>query len=218
MQHGDLSLKQRVDQALAWEPSIDAAHIGVTAKDGVVTLAGFVHSYAEKVAAEQAARRVKGVQAIAQELEVRLPGNQQRADDEIAARALDILRWDTTVPDDAVTVKVEHGVVTLGGKVPWHYQRRRAQELVNRLSGVTNVVNLIQIRLAPEPHNLRHQIAEALHRAAALDAERISVEVEGGTVKLGGKVRSWAERITAEDVAWAAPGVQKVDDRITIAP
>ena len=132
----DSRLQSRVEDALGWEPSVDAAHIGVTAQDGVVTLSGFVGSLAEKVAAEQAARRVKGVRAIAEEIEVRLPSAQKRSDDEIARRVLDILDWDLTIPDAAVTVKVENGIVTLGGEVGWHYQRARAEELANRLSGV----------------------------------------------------------------------------------
>jgi osmotically-inducible protein OsmY len=212
----DSRLQSRVEDALGWEPSVDAAHIGVTAQDGVVTLSGFVGSLAEKVAAEQAARRVKGVRAIAEEIEVRLPSAQKRSDDEIARRVLDILDWDLTIPDAAVTVKVENGIVTLGGEVGWHYQRARAEELVNRLSGVINIVNAIRIGNRLEPHDLRRKIAAALQRSAALGADQITVAVDGGQVTLGGTVRSWAERTIAEDVAWAAPGVMKVTDRIAV--
>ena len=136
----DQILQQRVEDALAWEPRVDAAHVGITAQDGVVTLSGFVSSYAQKIAVERATHTVKGVRAIAQEIEVRLPSDQKRSDDEIARRMLDILLWDETVPDHAVMVKVEHGVITLDGEVRWQFQRVRAENLAYRLGGVVQVL------------------------------------------------------------------------------
>lgn len=214
----DKVLRQRVEDALDWEPRVDAAHVGVTAQDGVVTLSGFVGSYAQKVAAEKATHGVKGVRAIAQEIEVRLPSDQKRSDDEIARRMLDILLWDVTVPDDAVTVKVEHGVVTLGGEVRWQFQRARAENLAYRLGGVVNVVNYIRLHTVAKPQDLHRKIETALHRSAAFDANQIRVSVDGGKVTLAGTAHSWAERAAAEGAVWAASGVTEVEDQIVVRP
>lgn len=214
----DKALQQMVEDALAWEPSVDAAHIGVTAQDGVVTLSGFVGSYAQKIAAEKAVRRVKSVRAIAEEIEVRLPSDQKRSDDEIAHRMLDILRWDVTVPDDAVTVMVRHGVITLEGEVRWQFQRARAENLAFRLGGVVGVSNHIRLHPVAEPEDLHRKIKDALHRSAAFDAHRITVGIDGGKVTLSGTVNSWAERSAAEGAVWAAPGVTQVEDRIIVEP
>lgn len=214
----DKTLQKLVEDALAWEPSVEAAHIGVAAQGGVVTLSGFVGSYAQKVAAERAVRGVKGVRAIAQEIEVRLPSDQKRSDDEIARRMLDILRWDVTVPDEAVTVKVERGVVTLEGSVQWQFQRARAENLAHRLSGVVGVINRIRLEPEPAPEDLHRKIEGALRRAATLDASRITVGIHDGKVTLAGTVHSWAERAAAEGAVWAAPGVTQVEDRITVRP
>lgn len=212
----DKLLQRMVQDALAWEPSVDASHIGVTARDGVVTLSGSVESYAQKVAAERAAKRVRGVHAIAQEIESRLPSDKKHSDDEIAKRALDILRWDTTVPDERISVKVEHGVVTLTGEVPWQYQRARAESLVHRLGGVLGVIDDIRVKPAVAPRDVHRKIENALRRSAELDAARVTVDVDGGKVILGGMVRSRAERQAAEHAAWAAPGVTQVEDRIAV--
>jgi osmotically-inducible protein OsmY len=214
----DLQLRQDILDELEFEPSVNAAHIGVTANRGVVTLTGFVMSYAEKTAAERAARRVKGVKAIAEEIEVRLPSDTKRADDEVAARAVDILRWHVGFPADRIKVTVEKGVVTLTGEVDWQFQKADADQAVHRLSGVVDVLN--QIRVASPVHavEVKEKIEKAFERSAELEASRIKVETDGGRVILTGKVHAWYERDIAERAAWSAPGVTEVQDRITIEP
>jgi len=213
----DRKLQQRVLDELEWEASVDAAHIGVAAMDGVVTLTGHVPTYAEKLAAEQAVRRVLGVKAIAQEIEVRLPSQPKTADDEVAHRAVQILDWDTSVPQGAVSAKVEKGWVTLTGEVDWQFQRAAAERAVQKLSGVTGVSNQLRVKARPRPADVRRRIEEAFRRDAVLEAGGVAVGVaEDGRVELGGKVRSWREREAAERAAWSAPGVTAVEDRIAV--
>jgi len=214
----DLQLRQDVLDELEFEPSVNAAHIGVTANHGVITLTGFVTSYAEKTMAERAARRVKGVKAIAEEIEVRLPSDTKRADDEIAARAVDILRWQVGVPADRIKVKVEKGVVSLTGEVEWQFQKTEADHVVHKLSGVADVVNQIRVASPVHAFEVKEKIEKALQRSAELEASRITVETEGGRVILKGRVRAWYERDIAERAAWSAPGVTEVQDRLTIEP
>ncbi|HEX2939914.1 MAG TPA: BON domain-containing protein [Rhodopila sp.] len=218
----DITLQAMVMDELAFEPSVDAAHIGVSAKNGVITLTGFVNSYTARAAAEQAASRVRGVQAIAQEIEVRLPNDQKHADDEIAERALRILAWDIEVPEKRIQVTVSHGVVTLSGEVDHYFQRAAAESDVRRLGGVLGVIN--RIRLSPEAVSIsrsgivRQKIEDALRRSADVEASRIDVQVEGGTVSLEGAVRSWSERSLVRSAAWSAPGVTEVRDHLRIVP
>jgi osmotically-inducible protein OsmY len=212
----DLELRQDVLDELEFEPSVNAAHIGVVANKGVVTLTGFVTSYAEKAATERAARRVKGVKAIAEEIEVRLPSDTKRADDEIAARAVDILKWQVGLPADRITVKVEKGIVTLTGDVEWHFQRADAEHVVHKLSGVIDVVNQIRVAAPLRAADVKEKIQKALQRSAEVEASRITVQTEGGRVVLSGKVRAWYERDIAERAAWSAPGVTEVQDHLTI--
>ena len=214
----DLQLRQNVLDELEFEPSINAAHIGVTANKGVVTLSGFVTSYAEKASAERAARRVKGVKAIAEEIEVRLPSHTKRADDEIAARAVDILKWQVGLPAEHIRVKVEKGVVTLTGEVDWQFQKTDADHVVHKLSGVIDVLNQIRVSSPVQAVEVKEKIEKALQRSAELEASRITVETEGGRVILKGRVRAWYERDIAERAAWSAPGVTEVLDRLTIEP
>jgi osmotically-inducible protein OsmY len=214
----DLQLRQDVLDELEFEPSVNAAHIGVTANNGVVTLTGFVTSYAEKTAAERAARRVKGVKAIAEEIEVRLPSDTKRADDEIAARAVDILKWQVGVPADRIAVKVERGVVTLDGAVDWQFQKTEADQVVHKLSGVVDVVNQIRVAAPVQAHEVKEKLEKALQRSAEVEASRITVETEGGKVILNGRVKAWYERDIAERAAWSAPGVTEVQNRIAIEP
>ena len=214
----DLTLRQTVLDELEFEPSVDAAHIGVAVKDGVVTLSGHVSSYAEKVAAERAVRRVKGVQAIAQDIDVRYPEDQKTADDEIALLALNILRWSSVVPSGSVLVKVQDGWVTLSGQVNWQYQRSAAESQIRRLSGVKGVLNSIAIKPRVQPTDIRRKIEEALKRNAEIQAQTIRISVEdGGRVGLEGNVHDWRERQVAENAAWSVPGVVRVDDRLHIA-
>ena len=214
----DLQLREDVLDELEFEPSVNAAHIGVTANHGVVTPTGFVTSYAEKTAAERAARRVKGVKAIAEEIEVRLPSDTKRADDEIAARAVDILKWQVGVPTNRIRVKVEKRVVTLPGEVDWQFQKTEADHVVHKLSGVVDVVKQIRVTSPVHAFEVKEKIEKALQRSAELEASRITVETEGGRVILKGKVHAWYEREIAERAAWSAPGVTEVHDRLTIEP
>jgi osmotically-inducible protein OsmY len=212
-------LRQDVLDELDFEPSINAAHIGVGVNAGVVTLSGFVSSYREKLAAERAARRVKGVKAIAEGIEVRLPSDKKTADDEIAGRAVDILKWRVGFPADRISVKVEKGLVSLTGEVDWQFQKTEAEAAVHHLTGIVGVVNLIQVRSTLHDTEVKEKIQNALRRSAELDASRITVQAEGGgKVVLGGKVHAWYERDLAEQAAWAAPGVTAVVDRILIEP
>jgi osmotically-inducible protein OsmY len=212
----DLELRQDVLDELEFEPSVNAAHIGVMANKGVVTLTGSVTSYAEKAAAERAARRVKGVKAIAEEIEVRLPSDTKRSDDEIAARALDILKWQVGLPADRIKVKVEKGIVTLTGEVDWQYQKTDAQYGVHKLTGVIDVVNQILVAAPVRASEVKQKIQKALERSADVEASRITVQTEGGKVVLSGKVRAWYERDIAERAAWSAPGVTEVQDHLVV--
>ena len=212
----ELKLQQRVIDELEFEPAVNAAHIGVSVRGGVVTLTGHVESFAEKFAAERAARRVKGVTGVAQEIEVRLAEDKKTADDEIAQRAVKLLEWDVAVPSDAIAVKVEHGIVTLAGTVDWGFQRAEAEYDVRKLGGVKGVVNLIAIRPKVRAEEVRSRLNAAFERNADLEAKHLTIDVIDGKVVLAGEVASWAEREAAERAAWSVPGVTAVDDRIAI--
>jgi osmotically-inducible protein OsmY len=214
----DHQLRQDVIDELDFEPSVSAAHIGVGAHAGVITLTGFVSSYAEKLAAERAARRVKGVKALAEQIEIRLPSHKRVADDEIAGRAVDILKWRVGFPANRIAVKVENGIVTLSGDVDWRFQKSEAEAAVHNLSGVAGVENLIRVNAAVPVIEVKEKIQKALHRNADLDASRITVQSDGGKVVLGGKVHAWYQRDIAERAAWSAPGVIEVQDHIQIEP
>jgi osmotically-inducible protein OsmY len=213
----DIEIRQDVLDELEFEPSVNAANIGVTVERGVATLSGHVGSYAEKLAAEKAVRRVKGVQAIAEEIEVRYPGDKQTADDEIARRALSILRWSIGIPADSVMVKVQGGWITLSGEVEWDYQRHSAETSVRRLSGVVGVVNSITIKPKLQTVDVKRKIEDALKRSAEVQAQKISVLVQdGGKITLEGRVHDWQERTAVERAAWSVPGVVKVEDHLRI--
>ena len=211
----DQRLKQAVLDELQWEPSINAAHIGVAAKNGVVTLMGHVENFAEKSAAEKAARRVNEVRAVAEEIEVRLPFNVKHGDEEIAAAAVDRLRWDASVPSGAVKARVEKGWVTLSGEVDWRYQQDAALSDVRGLWGVIGVSNDIAVKPRPDTSAIRDKIMVALDRSW-LDPATINVTAQGGKVKLTGKVNSWYERDEANSAAWAAPGATSVENNISV--
>lgn len=212
----DSQLQRDVLEELRWEPKVDAAHIGVTAKNGVVTLTGSVPNYSQKLAAEGAARRVAGVKAIAEEIEVKFVGDSPTSDPEIAQRIVNMLKWDVDVPDD-IQVKVEQGRVTLTGEVDWHFQKAAAAKQAGRVAGVRSVTNLIAMKPKVSPADIRQRIMSAFNRSSALDANALDISVEGGTVKLSGSVRGWNERRIAENAAWAVPGVTKVKDDIVLA-
>lgn len=211
----DKQLKQAVLDELNWEPSVNAAHIGVTAKDGVVALMGHVESYWEKFAAEKAARRVKDVKAVVEELEVRLAFGVKHGDEEIAASAVDRLAWDGSVPRNAVKVGVEKGWVTLTGEVDWHYQQDAATDDVRGLWGVVGVSNRVTIKPKPDTSKIKDKILLAFDRSR-FDPATIHVSAEGGRVTLTGTVENWHERDEATSTAWAAPGTTSVVNNLAI--
>jgi len=212
----DQSVKNAVLDELKWEPSVNAAHIGVTARDGVVTLTGHVEKFAEKSAAEKATRRVNEVKAVAEEIEVRLPFSVKHGDDEIAAAAADRLKWDSSIPSGAVKVKVEKGWVTLTGQIEWHYQAEAAVSAIRGLWGVTGVSNEITVKSKPDTSAIRESIIKALDRSW-FDPANIDVTARDGNVKLTGKVNFWYERDEAGSAAWAAPGTTSVENNISIS-
>jgi osmotically-inducible protein OsmY len=215
--NNDHKLKTDVLAELAWEPSVTADHIGVTAKDGVVTLTGHVSTYWQKHAAEAAAGRVQGVKALAEEIEIRLPIHFKRADDEIAAAALSRLFWDSSIPTDTVKVKVEKGYVTLTGQVDWYYQLESAASMIRSLGGVTGVSNQLSIKVRPNTATISDDITHALHRSWFFDENNIKVSAEGGKVRLTGTVDSWSDRQTAASTAWAAPGTTSVENDLRVS-
>jgi osmotically-inducible protein OsmY len=214
----DDEIQQEVLAELAWDARVQPNEIGVTVQDGVVTLTGRVDSFVKKWAAEQAAHRVRGVVAVANDLEIRLPTSDERTDADIAAAALQALEWDALVPVEKLEVTVTNGWVTLSGELEWQFQRTDAERVVRRLAGVRGVSNLIKVtpRVKPAPGELKSKIEDALVRSAETDADRIEVQVDGHKVTLKGTVRSWAERKEAERAAWSAPGVASVDDQIVV--
>lgn len=212
----DKQLQQSVTDELAFEPSVTSAHIGVTAKDGVVTLSGHVPSYWEKRCAETAASRVKGVKAVVEEITVQLFGGNLWTDEKIAARALENLASDGSVPKDQVRLAVEKGWVTLTGEVDWNYQRSAAVRDVNRMNSVVGITNEIQIKPHVQAHEVREKIEKALERIAPFDAADISIKTDGGKVTLGGNVRNWYERDLVETAVWSVPGVTQVQDKIAL--
>ncbi len=212
----DLELKQDVQDELKWEPSINATDIGIIVKDGIVTLTGTLNTYAEKIAAEKATKRVSGVKAVVEKIEIKILGSDKRADVDIAKTALDRLMWDTSIPKEAVMVKVENGWITLEGKVDWNFQKEAAKNAVQNLYGVRGVTNLIDTKSPIQPFQIKESIKKTFERNAILDAVKIEVKTEGHKVTLSGSVQSWDEKKQAEEAAWAAPGVWDVQDNLQI--
>jgi len=210
----DEEIEDHVFAELNWDAQVQPNEIGVIVKDGVVTLTGWVDSYLKKWSAEEAALRVSGVKAVANEIEVRLA--TERTDPDIAAAATHALEWDAGVPPEKVQVTISKGWVTLKGEVEWQYQRDEAEKVVRRLAGVKGVTNLIIVKPRVKADELKKKIEDALVRNAGLDAERISVEIQGTKAILKGTVRAWAEKKEAERVAWAAPGITEGENRIMI--
>jgi osmotically-inducible protein OsmY len=211
----DSELRQDVERELEWDPSIDARNIAVAVKNGVVTLTGRVPTYSDKWRAESIAKRVSGVTAIADDLEVKLA--MERTDADIAEAATTAIKMDGRVPPDSIKVIVSHGWITLEGKVPYYYQKSAAESDVRYLTGVRGVTNAIAVAPSVSPVEVKAKIEDAFKRNAQLEAKRISVESSDGKVILRGTVRSWAERDEAENAAWRAPGVREVDNKIDVS-
>ena len=214
----DLQLQRDVAEELEFEPSIREAEIGVAVKNSVVTLTGFVDSYAEKFSAERTAERVGGVKAVAEDIKVKLPGSYERSDTDIAHALVNALRWDTQVPDDRIKAAVKNGWIDLKGTVEWQFQKRAAEGAVRNLMGVKGVTNLITVKPKNvSTHEVGQKIRDSLRRHAERDADKITIEAIDGRVTLRGTVSSFAERQDAERAAWQAPGVTIVDDLIAVS-
>jgi len=216
MVYADKDIQKNITDELMWEPSLRNDDIAVGVRGGVVTLGGFVDSYADKGKAGRVAGRVKGVKAVADELEVKLPTGSERTDPDLARAAIDALQWNIAVPHDRVRVKLEKGWITLEGEVDWYYQKQAAERSVRYLRGVRGVFNLITLSARTTPRDVKKRIKDALHRGVEFDAERITVEVEGSKAILEGTVRSYAEMKGASRAARNAPGITEVDNRLEI--
>lgn len=213
---GDKLIRQTVIDELDFDPSIDAAHIGVAVENGIVTLTGHVASYTERVAAETAVQKVRGVRGVVEDIEVRFGGTTPPRDADLAQRAVQMLDWSATVPRKAVQVKVQTGWVTLTGQVDWQYQKEEAYRSIKRLAGVAGIINNVAVTPRASVPDVRAKILAALKRNAELEADAIQVTVTDARVVLEGKVNAWHERRLAENAAWSAPGVRAVEDHLTL--
>ena len=213
----DVEVQQDVLDELRWDAHVRANEIGVMVKEGVVTLTGTVHSFLDRQAAQDAAHRVRGVHAVANEIEVRLPATAERTDADIAQAVLFALKWDAAIQADKVEVNVTDGWITLKGEVDWPYQREAAERVARRLAGVKGLSDLIAVKPHPTPQDVRERIERALVRNAEIDAKHITVQVQGSLVTLRGTVRSFAECQAAERSALSAHGITAVDNRIIVS-
>jgi osmotically-inducible protein OsmY len=214
----DSDLKKAVLDELSWAPNVNAAHIGVTTHAGIVSLTGHVETYMQKLDAEKAAGRVRGVKAVAAEIEVKLPYDIKRSDEDIATAAVDRLDWNTAIPEDAIMVKVQQGWVTLTGTVRWQFEKEAAEKDIRALSGVIGVSNQVLVKPAIDASDVKKDIEEALHRSWFYDPDSIKVSAQGGKITLSGKAMTWDARHLAEVAAWSAPGATSVQNDIAVGP
>lgn len=212
----DLQIQKDVMEELKWEPYLKSSEIGVAVKDGIVTLSGRVDAYAKKTSAEKAAKRVAGVKAIAEDIQIGASPFYNKSDAEIADAVFNALKWDSTVQEEKIEIKVENGNVTLEGEADWEYQRESAKTAIQNLTGVRSVINLITVKPKIISTDIKQKISNAFQRSATIDADKITVDVNGSRVTLRGKVRSLAEKEDAATVVWNAPGVLLVDNKLEV--
>jgi osmotically-inducible protein OsmY len=212
----DIQIQKDVMDELKWQPFLNSSEIGVAVKNGIVTLSGTLDSYAKKLDAERAAKKVAGVKAIAEDIRIGVSPGAGKTDAEIAEAVFNTLKWHSAVPEEKIKIKVEDGIVTLEGELEWEYQRVNAKTAIQSLSGVRSVINLITIKPKLNAFDMEQKIMAAFRRNATVDASKVNVSTIGNKVVLTGKVRSFAESEDAEDVAWAAPGVYHVENKLTV--
>ena len=212
----DAQIQKDVMDELKWEPAVNSAEIGVAVNNGIVTLSGQVNTYSEKIYAERAAKKVAGVKAVAEDIHVGKSVGYTKTDTEIAQAVLSALRWDTDIPENKISVKVEDGQVKLEGEVGWEFHLQRAKKAIEHLAGIRSVINLVRVTPAIAPSDVKKKIMAAFHRSATIEAEKVMTDVIGSKVILKGRVRSFSEKEDAESAAWSAPGVISVDNQIQI--
>ena len=212
----DAEIQKHVMEELKWEPAIHSSEIGVAVKNGVVTLSGTVDTYLEKKTAEKAAFKVAGVKGVAEDIEINLGFNHQKTDSELAQAALDALKWNVLVPDNKIKVKVENAWVTAEGMVEWAYEQKAVRDALSNITGIKGISNLVKVTPKVNPVDVKKKITAAFERSATIDANGIRIENVGNKVVLNGTVRSYAERLQAEQAAWNAPGVSTVENNLEV--
>jgi osmotically-inducible protein OsmY len=212
----DYQIQEDVMEELKWQPYLSTSQIGVAVSNGVVTLSGQVDSYSKKLAAENVAKKVSGVKAIAEDIQIDISLPDRKTDADVAGAVVNALKWHSAVREEKIKIKVEDGIVRLEGEVEWEYQRTSAKSAIENLAGVRGVINLITVKPRITPSEIQQKISSAFHRSATIDSGKVSVEVIGSKVILSGTVRSFAEKEDAQSAAWNAPGVTSVESKLEI--